>query len=180
MCASGHGGSRGAAKPQILKPLRDKRVTQIAAGENHSMVLTDKGYLYTWGRGFEGQLGLSATIEIASTPQYVKFFHNKNVVQIAAGSFYSLAITDDGQMWGWGEARMGQLGCNKHREIRIPKLIEFPPEEDGSQPKIKSCSAGYGHTAALSEKGDLYVWGFNTYGQVGLGDKKTHWLPEKI
>ena len=68
MCASGHGGSRGADKPQILKPLRDKRVSMIACGENHSLVLTDKGYLYTWGRGFEGQLGLSSSIEIASTP----------------------------------------------------------------------------------------------------------------
>jgi len=57
--ASGHGGARGADGPQILKPLRDKRIVQIACGQNHSMVLTDKGYLYSWGRGFEGQLGLS-------------------------------------------------------------------------------------------------------------------------
>ena len=54
LCVAGHGGSRHADKPQILKPLRDKRVTMIACGDSHSMVLTDKGYLYTWGRGFEG------------------------------------------------------------------------------------------------------------------------------
>lgn len=54
MCVSGHGGSNSADKPTILKPLRDKRVTMIACGENHSMVMTDKGYLYTWGRGYEG------------------------------------------------------------------------------------------------------------------------------
>ena len=116
-CVAGHGGSRNAEKPQILKPLRDKRVTMIACGESHSMVMTDKGYLYTWGRGFEGQLGLSETIEIAATPQFVKFFHNKdrilNVNYITAGSFYSLAIVDDGQMYAWGEARMGQLGIGK-------------------------------------------------------------------
>ena len=98
-------------------------MTAIACGENHSLVLTDKGYLYAWGRGFEGQLGLSKEIEIASTPQFVKFFHGKNVTSIACGSFYSLAVTDDGAMWGWGEARMGQLGCDKHREIRTPRQI---------------------------------------------------------
>ena len=53
-CVAGHGGSRPAEKPQILKPLRDKRVTMIACGDSHSMVMTDKGYLYTWGRGYEG------------------------------------------------------------------------------------------------------------------------------
>ena len=110
-CVSGHGGSRAADKPTILKPLRDKRVTMIACGENHSMVMTDKGYLYTWGRGYEGQLGLSQSIEIAATPSFVKFFHNKdrilNVSYIAAGSFYSLAIVDNGTMYAWGEARMG-------------------------------------------------------------------------
>ena len=56
-------------------------------------------------------------MEIAATPSFVKFFHNKdhvlNVVYIAAGSFYSLAIVDDGTMYAWGEARMGQLGTGK-------------------------------------------------------------------
>jgi alpha-tubulin suppressor-like RCC1 family protein len=107
MCVAGHGGSLSASQPMILKPLREKRVVQIACGDNHSLVLTDRGYIYAWGRGFEGQLGLSATIEIATVPSYVKYFHNKNVTQIAAGTFYSLAITDDGNMYGWGEARMG-------------------------------------------------------------------------
>ena len=67
-CAAGHGGARKAETPTLLKPLKDKHVVQIACGENHSLVLTDAGYLYSFGRGFEGQLGLSSAIEIASTP----------------------------------------------------------------------------------------------------------------
>lgn len=45
---------------------------------------------------------------------------------------------------------------------------------------IKTCAAGYGHSVALTDRGDLYSWGFNTYGQVGLGDKTTHWTPELV
>ena len=52
--AAGHGGSKEAIAPMILKPLRDKRVVRIACGESHSIVLTDKADVYTWGRGFEG------------------------------------------------------------------------------------------------------------------------------
>lgn len=66
--AVGHGGSKAQLQPTVLKPLRDKRIIQIACGENHSLVLTDKADLFAWGRGFEGQLGLSKSIEIASTP----------------------------------------------------------------------------------------------------------------
>lgn len=66
--AVGHGGSRAQLNPTVLKPLRDKRVVQIACGENHSIVLTDKADVFSWGRGFEGQLGLSKSIQIASTP----------------------------------------------------------------------------------------------------------------
>jgi alpha-tubulin suppressor-like RCC1 family protein len=84
------------------------------------LVLTDKGYLYSWGRGFEGQLGLSDSIELAMIPSYIKYFHQKHVVAVAAGAFYSLAITNDGAMYGWGEARMGQLGIGKHRDVRTP------------------------------------------------------------
>lgn len=123
-------------------------------------MLTDKGYLYSWGRGYEGQLGLSEIIEIASVPKYVKFFHGKFVTQIAAGSFYSLAITDDGNMYSWGEARMGQLGTGKHQDVRTPAQIQFPYDNC----KIKTCAAGFGHTMALTQDGDLFTWGFNVYG----------------
>ena len=83
-------------------------------------------------------------------------------------------------MYGWGEARLGQLGLDKHREVRVPTQIRFPKNDDGSNVAIKSCSAGFGHTAALTNRGELYTWGFNIYGQAGLGDKKTHWYPEQV
>jgi len=63
--------------------------------------------VYSWGRGYEGQLGLSSTIEIASTPKYIKFFHGKTVTAIAAGSQYSLAITSEGHLYAWGESKVG-------------------------------------------------------------------------
>jgi alpha-tubulin suppressor-like RCC1 family protein len=46
--------------------------------------------------------------------------------------------------------------------------------------KVQTCSAGYGHTAALSTEGELFMWGFNTYGQLGTGDKNTRWNPVRI
>ncbi len=81
------------------------------------MVLTDRADVYAWGRGFEGQLGLSKSIETSSTPTYIKSFYGKPVNYIAAGAFYSLAITKEGFLWGWGEAKLGQLGLDKHRII---------------------------------------------------------------
>ena len=79
-------------------------------------------------------------------------------------------------MFSWGEAKMGQLGLGRFREVRTPKQIEFPEHNVN----IQTCSAGFGHTVALTDSGRLYSWGFNTYGQVGLGDKKTHWYPQQI
>ena len=83
-------------------------------------------------------------------------------------------------MYGWGEARLGQLGIDKHRDVRLPTQIRFPPASDGSNVLISSCSAGFGHSTALSNRGELYTWGFNNYGQAGLGDKDTHWYPELV
>lgn len=83
-------------------------------------------------------------------------------------------------MYSWGEAKMGQLGTGKHRDVRTPTQIRFPKENDGSNVFVQSISAGYGHSAALSQKGQLYTWGFNNYGQAGLGDTETHWYPEPV
>jgi hypothetical protein len=53
-------------------------------------------------------------------------------------------------------------------------------KHDTNEVKVVSCSAGYGHTAALSESGELFMWGFNVYGQLGTGDKLNRWYPVRI
>ena len=124
---------------QILKQLSDKRVVQIACGEEHSLVLTDKGDVYSWGRGYEGQLGISNHTKIAQTPQYVKHFFGNPVSFVECGAYYSLAIADH-KIYGWGEARLGQLGLGDPKDktntkmgrvVMMPTLIEINhPEEE--------------------------------------------------
>jgi alpha-tubulin suppressor-like RCC1 family protein len=75
---------------------------------------------------------------------------------------------------------MGQLGIGKHREVRTPQLIRIFDDETNQEQRVQSCAAGYGHTACLTENGDIYTWGFNIYGQLGLGDKSTRWTPQRV
>jgi len=164
----------------VLRPLTDKRVVKVACGESHSIILTDKADVYSWGRGFEGQLGLSRKIEVASTPQYIKTFYGNPVQTIETGAFFSLAITKEGFLYGWGEAKMGQLGLGKQREVRVPTKIPIVDNTQGIEFKVKTCSAGFGHTVCLTEGGDLFTWGFNIYGQLGQGDMKTRWEPVQV
>lgn len=198
---SGHGGSTPVPRPQILKHLSDKRIVQIACGESHSLILTDKNDVYSWGRGYEGQLGITSKIEIAAKPSYVKAFFGVPVVFVACGAYYSLAITNESKLYGWGEARMGQLGLGvKTRMVKTPTYIsvresdgaiasknvssvsvkEETPKLDTNEAKIVYCSAGLGHTMAISEEGELFAWGFNNCGQLGVGDHKSRWEPVRI
>lgn len=198
---TGHGGSGSVYKPQILKHLSDKRIVRIACGESHSLILTDRNDVYSWGRGYEGQLGISNKIEIAAKPNYVKAFFGVPVIFIACGAYYSLAITSEYKLYGWGEARMGQLGLGvKTRIVRTPTYIPVKesddavasknistvsvkdenPKLDTSEVKIVYCSGGLGHTMAISDEGELFAWGFNNCGQLGLGDKKARWEPARV
>jgi alpha-tubulin suppressor-like RCC1 family protein len=110
-------------------------------------------------------------------PKFLQFFHGEKIVYIAAGSFHSLAITEDGDIYSWGEARQGALGTGTHREVRMPTKVCVEGEPDI---RFKQCAAGYGHSAAITTDGRLFVWGFNVYGQAGCPSKKTVWLPRQV
>jgi alpha-tubulin suppressor-like RCC1 family protein len=198
----GQGGAKSCSQQQILRPLSERKVMQIACGEYHSLALTQMHDLYSWGRGFEGQLGLSTKtrIEIVARPSFVAYFNLLKVKNIAAGSYYSLAITDDGELYGWGEARLGQLGCGKQSLVFTPQKITIKDEEPNilqkSQSNISSRSvnpnpcedyrvrkvaAGFGHTAVITEDDSLFMWGLNTFGQLGIGERRNiRWRPVRL
>ena len=58
--------------------------------------------------------------------------------------------------------------------------IAIVDRASGQEHNVVDCSAGFGHSSAITESGDLFTWGFNIYGQLGQGDKKTRWNPEPV
>ena len=69
--------------------------------------------LYAWGRGFEGQLGIARHTTIVSTPRYVKSLHKYKISSIACGDLHSLALSERGELLGWGGNMQGQLALEK-------------------------------------------------------------------
>ena len=78
----------------------------------------------------------------------------------------SLAVSEDGRsLWGWGSNDMGQLGPNAEENVTVPTKIPV----GGNDTRIVGISAGYAHTAVLTDKGAVLTFGRANNGQLGRG-----------
>jgi alpha-tubulin suppressor-like RCC1 family protein len=91
-------------------------VVAVAAGWNHSLALTRDGEVWAWGGNDYGQVGLHDGEEGSATPVRVAAIHGARA--ISAGERHSLALLDDGTVWGWGRNDYGELG--EEPKIGIP------------------------------------------------------------
>ena len=175
----GLGGALNSPTPVTLKTLSDKTVVMVACGSEHSLALTDLGDVYSWGRGFEGQLGISKVTTVSSTPKYLKALRGHPVAKVACGHSHSLVLTKAGELFTWGEGRCGQLGCGVQRACFIPQQVIFKNRQE--QPiTIVDMAGGSGHSGAVTASGDLYMWGLNNYGQLGVGDQEPRFYPTPV
>lgn len=154
-----------------------RKVISIAAGEAHTLALTGDGRVYSWGRGTFGRLGTGSEAD-QFFPTRVKFFGSDDekeeklkIVGIAAGAYHSLAIADDGSVWGWGYNVYGQTGVNGENSL-VPCTLEGFLElgspdssmqdnelKSGKALKISSVKAGGMMSLAIDNLGGLWIWG---------------------
>ncbi|KAL5285079.1 RCCD1 family protein [Megaselia abdita] len=85
------------------------------------------------------------------------------IVSLVSGFEHALALNSNGDVYSWGEGLRGQLGDETMKMRRVPSLVE-----PLAGIKIVSISAGGWHSAAVSSFGDVYLWGFNSHGQLGI------------
>jgi hypothetical protein len=89
------------------------------------------------------------------------------VTQIAAGAWFSLAVTSTGRLYAFGENRFGQLGNTTNNLTTepnpTPTLVTLP----GASGPVTQVVAGTGHSLALTSTGQLYAFGENYCGQLG-------------
>ncbi len=135
-------------------------ITKIAAGTYHNLALKNDGTVWAWGDNVNGQIGDATLGTDRTTPVQVSGL--TNVVGIAAGRFFSMAVKSDGTVWTWGQNLYGQLGNGNTTDSNVPVQVT-------GLTGITSAVAATGafHCHALKNDGTVWSWGRNTYGNLG-------------
>ena len=154
------------------------RVVMVACGEGHTAAVTAAGGLWVWGRGVEGQLGLSS-VQRLNVPTLVDplLIAGASVAMVACGRSHTAAVTGSGSLWTWGLGEHGQLGHGSRATLRAP--MEVDSELLGGR-AILMVSCGDSHSGAVAEGGGVYMWGAGAKGRLGLGDLESRLAPCQI
>lgn len=142
-------------------------VSKIACGKRHTVALTEHGDLLSWGWGgsmFEaGALG-HGDKELQLVPKKVEGLPD-NLVDISCGHFSTFALTDTGDVWGWGRGEFGALGQGSSASYKHPALLDCL---HGMKIVKVSCTSTF--AAALTEDGVLFMWGRNDAQQLAQSE----------
>jgi len=155
--------------------LSKKTVVEVACGSHHSIALTNEGEVYGWGQNKNGQVGSGINSNQGSPRRVNSSIGGKFIIGIACGQTSTIAITNNGEVYGWGNNGNGQLGNgNNVNQINPCRVMAL------SNTVIVKVVCGFSHTLALSDEGKVYAWGANAYGQLTTPTKANVFSPERI
>ncbi|XP_057972295.1 ultraviolet-B receptor UVR8 isoform X2 [Malania oleifera] len=140
-------------------------------GRSTSNRHSGKTFAALWGNGDYGRLGLRG-LESQWRPAVCSAFGDESLRAIACGGAHTLFLTETGRVYSTGLNDFGQLGISDEKSYTTE-----PVEVSGLSKEIIQISAGYYHSSAVTVDGELYMWGKNSNGQLGLGKKAAKVVP---
>lgn len=148
-----------------------KDIVSISFNNTHSSLLTKDGAVYTWGANNFAQLGHGISDKCGSTdcvlnPTQVKGL--PKIIMLSSGQRHHLTLAEDGNVYAFGYNSDGQLGSDiKDKGNSTPVKVDFSKAKNIG--KIIQVSAGSNSSYALDDKGQVWAWGKNQFGNLGQG-----------
>lgn len=152
--------------------------------EDSSWTQIPKNSLYVWGNNENGQLGFTSSNTsvgratplfdalqgepMTTDPNKVKPIQ-KEMVEVAAGRATGYAISNDGILYGWGDDSKSQLTNSKTQNTTNNMVYEIA-KPNGVTEGYKKVWAGGDRVIALAGDNNLYTWGDNTNGILGINN----------
>jgi alpha-tubulin suppressor-like RCC1 family protein len=156
-------------------------IADISAGNNFSLALTNQGRVYAWGSNTLGQLAASNALSRSISPRLISISNllsGETITRIEAGPDTAYAVSSLGRVFVWGSNNNGELGHTNVSFSNQPTLLSIL--SNGETVKLMRVISGCDHVLAEAQNGDIYAWGNNTKGQLGLGFISTNERPNKV
>jgi alpha-tubulin suppressor-like RCC1 family protein len=157
--------------PLVIEELCDKHVIKFDSCHDFKSIcllaLTANGDVYQW---------YYHSYEHFEKPKLINnCLNGKNVADISCGGYHCLILTQCGQVFAFGKNYFGQIGnnCNTNQLTPI-KLEQFANE------KVIAISCGLYHSVALTQSGNVFSWGYNDDGQLGIGNTQHQNSPTPV
>uniref|UniRef100_A0A7N0U0P0 RCC1-like domain-containing protein n=1 Tax=Kalanchoe fedtschenkoi TaxID=63787 RepID=A0A7N0U0P0_KALFE len=167
--------------PTKVDCLNGITIRMVALGSEHSIAVTDNGEALSWGQGDSGRLGhghnssflgfLKSSSEY--TPRLIKSLEGVKVKFVAAGLLHTACIAENGSVFLFGERTLPSLGFSGRSKLTTPTIIS-------NLPYSEEVACGAYHTCVITGIGDLYAWGSNDNGCLGIGCTDVFHLPERV
>lgn len=137
--------------------------SQAIAGPGHSIAVTSKGIVYSFGSNSSGQLG-HGTTEEESRPRPIRTLQGIRIIQATAGAGRTMLVSDSGKVYAFGKDSFGEAeyGVQGSKTVTSPQLVE-------SLKNIFVVQAAIGNffTAVLSREGRVYTFSWGSDGKLG-------------
>jgi alpha-tubulin suppressor-like RCC1 family protein len=157
-------------------------IVSVSLGLSHSTAITSEGRIFTWGRNQYGQLGDGSTTN-RNTPTDITgqldFNTGESITGVSLGAVHSSVVSSAGRLFTWGQNDYGQLGNGTTTYGSIPTDITGQFSLIAGE-TLTSVSLGSYHSSAITSGGRLFIWGQNSYGQLGNGTGTTLTTPTDI
>ena len=140
----GDGTTKQRNTPVPVKLPKGVKVVAATAGLQHVLALTTGGRVLAWGLNTFGQLADGTTTN-RLVPVFAKLPAGTKVAQLAAGKYYSMALTAKGKILAWGNGSTGDLGDGSTAGSQTPVTVDLPTGWIAT-----AIGAGYGTSTGLA------------------------------
>ena len=172
----GHQHTQERYTPERVDYLVGRNIVEVAAGNEHTAVLTDTGDVFTCGYNDSGQCGVGTTGRVTSLRR-VETFHNKDIVSVNSsnGCEHLMCLDGDGHVYSCGYNARGQLGHGNKQQVTLPTLVQGLFNY-----RVTKIACSYYHTIIATDQDDVFSFGRNDFGQLGIGTQEEMLTPERV
>ncbi|KAF6019750.1 NEK8 [Bugula neritina] len=172
----GHGDNVDVAQAKIVEALLGYEVINVSCGPMHIMAVTNDNEVFAWGKTDSGRLGLG----IEESTSYNKPMQVQSLpddctpIRVVCEFNSSVVLTTEHRTFCTGSNRDNKLGLDSPGQELNDTIYTFTEMHHPllCQNEIVQFSLGTLHSAVLTATGQVYTFGSNTFGQLGIGNSE--------